>query len=576
MTWEWGYGAPAALGVPGVGEEYPWGYGDPAGGTFGQGIESGGYGSIFGIGPANIVVQVQGNVAPDDGGVVVTLIGPWPDRGPYRVRLVNANGYTFPTDGSWCWCGVPSPYVPAVPPPGGAPATIPPADRAPWDLYTDVTQETLSFILPPLPPQSNYAIRVYSGPTFQTTFDVTPGVKVVYRARTPMTYRLRSEFPPWVATSARTIQQETYEVQPGVPNQENAEWPHGPFSEVCHSAGEVLNKTVGTVATRLREPLEPGDADAQVESTLGFGSSGAVWIAGVYFTYESKTDYALINVSTGVDRTQTFPVPSDVVQDMISVPNDTDVNARLLAMRNTTVEGAIGDDLVSLSTYLGLPYIHGWDQGSWRLALKALAMGPRSLPGGTWGFLRGIFSFAETPIPCTVNAGLPQRITRISGTFDADDVGRLFDVNGVLYFSVELGGGGGWLNLAPIGTAYWSRAAWSFTGAIVATRLAFTIEEPTPGPAGGQGVPCTVIVRVWVDTPILVPPTYLQPDGLTTRPVGEPYGGQVLQYPVQDGNQTTGPFPPYLLGGELYAELAGVFSAALPPGHYVQFRLGHL
>ena len=579
MSWEWGYGAPAGLGTPGAGEECPWGYGDPAGGTFGEGIESGGYGSVFSFFAASIgVLPLPFGAVPDEGGPVITLTGVFPIRGPWRVRFVNVNGDVFPGDGSYCW------------------NLTGPNRRTDngWDVFTDLAQGSMSFGLPVLPPQPSYDVRLYWGPNFTLTLDVPDVLEVVYRQRDATTYRLRLTLPPWMATGPRMLSQEVLDLATfpgagyvGVPATIGPEWPHGPLAELLHSTAQELAATVGTPQTRLTADLDPADTTAHVESTLEFGATGAVFIAGDRFTYTGKTAYTLTGVTTGTDRVVSYPRWAPVSLEVLSTPDATPTNGRLQAMRDTTCDGASGDDLVSLSRFLSVPYISGWDEPSWQQAMRAFAMGPRSLPGGTWGFLRGAFAFAETDIACTVAAANPTRLTRTAGVFTGEDISRMFEVNGELYFSTGIGGGGAYVTLAPVATSYWSAANWTANASVTATQLAFTVEEPTPGPLETGIVdiarPAAVVVRLWLDTVDNVPPTYLQADGTVVRPVGEPYGGAILEDAFEAGDPSHvgptppvpvggGPFPPYLVGGGTLAELSDVLKASLPPGFFVYFR----
>ena len=151
--WEIGYGTPSGPGDPSAGDEYGWGYGDPDGGSFGSGAQSGGYGSPFFFSPSAFVplpLSLPYGAAPDDGGVLLTVVGAWPTKGPYRVRLVNSGGYVFPSDGRWCWSGV---------------------QGAGYDCVTDLLQQSLTFATPNAPP-GVYAGRFYYGPAFSLSFEI--------------------------------------------------------------------------------------------------------------------------------------------------------------------------------------------------------------------------------------------------------------------------------------------------------------------------------------------------------------------------------------------------------------------
>ena len=206
------------------------------------------------------------------------------------------------------------------------------------------------------------------------------------------------------------------------------------------------------------------------------------------------------------------------------------------AQRDTIVAHAEGVALRRLARFYGAPMPDTWNEAAWRKGLRAIAVGPRGFPGGTFGFVEGILSFAETTYPITRTPLTPRRITAVGGvgTWTAEHLDRWWRIGGVLYMSQGPSDPSlvDYLDLVPVTTAYTVGADWTTLAApdaVNAVLLPFILQEPTPGPGTPQsaGKRCTVKVIVWLDDWTGVPPTYLQGAGGLARPVGEPFGGEV-------------------------------------------------
>lgn len=137
--------------------------------------------------PAALSPGTAGNTVPDDGGEIVEVGGSWPSKGPYRVRLVAADGSLFPYDG-YCYSGK--------------------VGQA-SDCYTDQIQARLRFVTPPAP-AGMYDLRIDYGAAFGTTLTVAAAIRVLPRTWDRATFRLRRYLPspPYDKTGAYSVTQE--------------------------------------------------------------------------------------------------------------------------------------------------------------------------------------------------------------------------------------------------------------------------------------------------------------------------------------------------------------------------------
>ena len=139
-----GFGAPTTLfATPELVDKYDAGYGSP---TVLFAVEDvaeydPGYGTPVTV---TSLVPAAAAVYPDEGGWMVALRGEWPILGPYRVRLVDAEGTYYPTDGPGCYSGL--------------------AGQA-AGCRTNLARDTLRFALPRLP-LGVYGLEVKWGEAF--------------------------------------------------------------------------------------------------------------------------------------------------------------------------------------------------------------------------------------------------------------------------------------------------------------------------------------------------------------------------------------------------------------------------
>lgn len=191
---EWGYGSPSSLGVGSPTQPFDWGYGAPTPTSWPTADAANefdtGYGSPYFVIACSI--RYQGLVTgalPDNGGIVVKLSltpgSKWPSQGPYHIRLIDPTGVAQPTTGN-CYSGVPG---------GGT------------DVFTDVINESMTFVLPPLAPAS-YDLRLRFGPTGTDEILLEDAILITRRNHAQSTHSIRRLYPPFYKTGSIGIRGE--------------------------------------------------------------------------------------------------------------------------------------------------------------------------------------------------------------------------------------------------------------------------------------------------------------------------------------------------------------------------------
>lgn len=187
---EWGYGSPSSFGVGSPTQPFDWGYGSPTPdgsgpyATWPTADAANEFDTGYGA-PYNVIVPVitfgtaaETTALPANGGVIIKLSlsggNKWPVTGPYQVRLIDPAGVARPTTGD-CYSGVPG---------QGS------------EIFTDVVNESLSFVLPPLSP-AVYDVRVRYGPTFALEILLDNALIVADRNYSKATTSVRRVFPPY-------------------------------------------------------------------------------------------------------------------------------------------------------------------------------------------------------------------------------------------------------------------------------------------------------------------------------------------------------------------------------------------
>lgn len=287
-----GFGSYSALSTPGA----DTGFGAPTN-TDHPGARGFGSPGILPHGLGIMFAGLEYDAYPDDGGEVVRLIGDWPSRGPYRVRVqLTAGGVLEPEGKPGCYSGlIGQGHL----------------------CYTDPLRQVLSFILPPLEP-GEYTVHVYAGESAALGATVSVGgLTVVRRLHADEIYRARAVFPPttYPAAGPRDWGLEDASLIPG--------GEMGPLRSITRMLGQIWQQTNGMPQTRLITTLAFGDTAASVETTLAFPSSGQIWIGGRKYAYNGKTatSFTGLTAVSSDDGTEIPPLTEVALDASALVPD---------------------------------------------------------------------------------------------------------------------------------------------------------------------------------------------------------------------------------------------------------------
>ena len=238
----WGFGAPHSFGLPDVpteaGEEpgsggtipvdtpyYDWGFGDPGPAGFpGEFIEEWGFGEPV---PSQFLAYMAStSLVPDDGGVMIRLVGEWPIVGPYKIQLRHTTtDQEFPPSDQHWGCNAPLHtdkygFVKERSQPYFCYTNF--AQKEEGNIIIVVPGKYVEFALPPCPP-GLYNVVVKWGTDALLGLELTEDplipselakfggkwaasmnktvvlenvLQVVYRGREAATYHVRKMFPP--------------------------------------------------------------------------------------------------------------------------------------------------------------------------------------------------------------------------------------------------------------------------------------------------------------------------------------------------------------------------------------------
>lgn len=161
-----GFGSPSSLGSWSIPRNA--GFGSPSGGSYrdtGFGSPALGFERAGTCNPPSFIwvpmsLGVPDHVFADEGGELVSLVvinDRFPSRGPYKVRLIDANGIYWPRIGDGCYSARAS---------GGT------------DCQTNASREILRFALPPLP-EGIYDVEVSWDNVYRVTSE--DSILIVYR-----------------------------------------------------------------------------------------------------------------------------------------------------------------------------------------------------------------------------------------------------------------------------------------------------------------------------------------------------------------------------------------------------------
>lgn len=289
------------------------------------------------------------------------------------------------------------------------------------------------------------------------------------------------------------------------------------------------------------------------------------------------------------------------------------------AQRDLFIHSAQGDPFVRLAEWYGFIYQSGFQESSWRRALKELAYGRRGTKRTTFDVVRHCLRQYDEVFKVKINRAYPEALQFVAGlsddsltSFTHRHVNRYIETPWGMVRSV-------WANpnvcahasvsLAPIDTFYWKGATEQFWPQEWAPGDEYEFEvrflpfeyyewqpgpvlrptaEPTVSEIDGYhyGDPCYIDVFVFGDLLPDVPSTYLlpwpEPNGgyppepppaEMYTPPGMPYGGNLLENEFIQGRPlTTGPHPLYLVSPDVFDGLRAQIQASLAAGVELRMR----
>jgi hypothetical protein len=105
----------------------------------------------------------------------------------------------------------------------------------------------------------------------------------------------------------------------GSPGPYSPTLPWGYMEALTAVMGRQIQQLIGVPMTRVAVDFAPADTTLLVESTLGFPSSGRIWVAKRIFFYTGITSTSFTGVTTPADRVYTIGVKTEVTPDLSSV-----------------------------------------------------------------------------------------------------------------------------------------------------------------------------------------------------------------------------------------------------------------
>lgn len=245
------------------------------------------------------------------------------------------------------------------------------------------------------------------------------------------------------------------------------------------------------------------------------------------------------------------------------------------AVNDTLLQRAQGDVFDTLVAGYGFPRPYVIDRAAWRLACLNGVFGKAGTFGCVFSFLEEALRDFGTAIQVTLGGvGDPTHIFSAADEFLPGHAGLLIRIPDVGLFRIqETDNDGGRATLVALGTKRWNAgnvAAFDAVTVHDARILAFECAELVTGPddVPDVGEPSVLRVYLYLASNVNVtPPTYMQADA-SARPVGQPFGGAMLDDASVPGSQTVGPFPLYLVGSEVLQDVALVITRMLMPAGY--------
>ena len=258
------------------------GYGDPESGGLGYGDPESLAGSVLerGYGSPNqealLYLELRAARVHHRGGAKIQLTGPLSDDlAPYRLSM-QIGGETV-----YLYSGIAGQGPDLIKRRGDLEAFTPPA------------------------PAGSYTLTLHCGPSFLTTYTVGSALVVEPDNRGAQRYTARRAPPNFYTTGARFSAQEPVDlatVKPPRPAQ---------LHQVLDIFGRISQEHVGGPQTVLARDHARGETALELESLLGFGDSGAVFIEGQRYPY--TVSGSQLTLSSGLKSAQ--PELSEVISD---------------------------------------------------------------------------------------------------------------------------------------------------------------------------------------------------------------------------------------------------------------------
>jgi len=222
-----------------------------------------GFGSPFD--PALLPLAVVGDtyLIGDDGGVRIDISGQW-----FAFSNIPAPGYAdsftvkFKNRVTNIFYNALSGYTSADPING--------------QVFTNLRQTRIYAYVPPLP-HGEYDVEVYFD---GNTARITSAFEVTTRNRAAEAYNMRRHLPSYMKRGELSIETETLTTTPK----------YGVIEAFSRSVGMILQRYTGRPITVSTQQYNDGDANLNVETTVGFEDAGHLLVDGVKLSYTSKTN----------------------------------------------------------------------------------------------------------------------------------------------------------------------------------------------------------------------------------------------------------------------------------------------
>jgi len=282
-----GFGAPHNESATSTLVSPDWGWGDAPPSTWTTATADYGWGSArtFAFSPYLLGVTQIG----DDGGYLIEIRGTFPRRGASLRQRPTGFTVTLSKDSVSYVC-----YSGRVGQKNVCSTDLRALTLSAYSPALDVGQYTVAF---------RYDASSYDVGT----------IEVLRRTRTYSEYALRSALPSRYNCGARRLELDTIlNSSAESARSEN----HSNLRQFTRAVGESLGEFFQSgILTRLTADCAPTDTILNVETTLGMGESGGVFVGDTHFQYTSKTNTTLIGLTRINEQITTLSTGERVLHD---------------------------------------------------------------------------------------------------------------------------------------------------------------------------------------------------------------------------------------------------------------------